>query len=266
MKRWIALTLALLLFTGTAGAAEWIDGTSPGKPYQGMPEIDLNERMGYMVFYPGKDIPVANACQRLYIYLPREDVQAGDGILYVFTEEDGEIWSTPMTSAEAVTRRPMTEAELDGLLWGGGLCFEILLPRTLDLGQTYYVNITRGGLVTDGGLENPQIGGSDAWRFTLEGDYGVSGMEYRRPLADGSFMEALPDPQVGDEIRFTLTLGGDAARAVLYGRSGSVDFLTTMLTESGEVTGTVTSANPTWGVQFLDAQGNELNRVDFWQQ
>ena len=121
----------------------------------------------------------------------------------------------------------------------------------------------------------------------LEGDYGVSGMEYRRALGGAAqatemiVEEASPDesgepaapeveyqtgitkPQAGDNIRFDLTLGGDAAMAVLYCYYSSVDFQMTYFEESCEVTGTVLTDNPFWGVMFLDAQGNELRRVEF---
>lgn len=51
--------------------------------------------------------------------------------------------------------------------------------------------------------------------------------------------------------------------AVLYGYNGTVDFPIVMYEQSGEVCGKVLSENPAWGVIFLDAQGNELNKVEF---
>ena len=264
MKRIIAWALVMVLaMTGTAMAAEWEEGLGPNKPYTGEPEIDLETKLGYVMFYPQTDAPVENACQRLYIYLPREDVTAGDGTLYLFTDEDGEIWSVAMNDAEAILQRSINEAELIGLLWGSGMCFEVLLPRTLELGKTYYVNLSRGCIVTDNGVENPQIG-ETAWKFTVEGDYGVSGMEYRRLLTDGSYEEQILNPEIGDEIRFDLVLGGDAAMAAIYKYHDSVDFVTTTFSESCEVIGEVTSEEPVWGVIFLDAAGNQLNRVEFW--
>lgn len=264
MKRIIAWTLAmLLLVTGTAMAAEWEEGLSPNKPYTDVPEIDLETRVGYMMFYPQEKTPVENACQRLYIYLPREDVTAGEGTLHLFTKEDGEVWSVAMNNTEAITQRIINEAELTGLLWGGGTCFEVLLPRSLELGKTYYANMTRGCIVADNGVESPQLGGT-AWSFAVAGNYGVSGMEYRRALADGRYEEQVLSPEVGDEIRFDLVLGGDAAVAAIYKYHDSVDFVTTTFTESCEVVGKVTSENLVWGVMFLDADGNELNRVEFW--
>lgn len=264
MKRIAAMALAILMLcAGMAQAAEWPEGTSPSKPYTGEPELNLEEQLGYIMFYPAADLSAENACQRLYVYLPRQDVQAGEGELYLFTDEDGQIWKTAMNDSDVVTVREISEAELEGLLWGGGACFEIRLPRTLELGKTYYVNMTRGCIVTENGVENPQIGGQ-AWTLLAEGEYGVSGMEYRRPLRNGSYEEQIAHPEIGDEIRFDLVLGGDAVIAALYRYNGSVDFLTTTFVASCEVIGEVTAENPIWGVMFLDAEGKELNRVEFW--
>lgn len=264
MKRMIAWMLALLMMgVSAAQAAEWPEGLSPAKPYSNEPEIDLNEKLGYMIFDPDVSLPVEHACQRLYIYLPREDVKAGEGTFYLLTEEDGEIWSTAMTNADAIIQRAISEQELDGLLWGGGTCFEILLPRTLELGKTYFVNMTRSCIVTEAGQENAQIGGADSWRFTVEGDYGVSGMTYRRAQGNGKYEEQILHPQPGDEIRFDLVLGGEAVMASLYQYGESVDFTVTAYTASGEIVGEVKSDSPDWGVAFLDAQGNILAKVAF---
>lgn len=264
MKRIIAWALVMVLaMTGTALAAEWENGLSPSKPYSGEPEVDLETKLGYVMFYPQADMPVESACQRLYIYLPREDVMAGDGTLYLFTDEDGEVWSVAMNDTEAITQRSINEAELIGLLWGGGTCFEVRLPRSLELGKTYYANMTRGCIVAENGVENPQIG-ETAWKFAVKGDYGVSGMEYRRLLANGSYEEQILSPEIGDEIRFDLVLGGDATMAAIYKYNDSVDFVTTTFTESCEVIGEVTSENLVWGMIFMDAEGKVLNRVEFW--
>ena len=273
MKKAIALVLALLMCAGVA-QAEWAEGTGPSQPYTGVPEVNLDEEMGYMMFYPidkadlGVRMRVETACQRLYVYLPREDVKAADATFHLCSEavKKGAIWSTKMSNTDAVRQRDLTEDEKIGLLWGGGTCFEILLPETLELGQTYFINMERGCIVSDSGVESPEVGGTDAWRFTLEGDYGVSRMSYRRALDNGKYEEQLVNPQAGDEIRFDLVLGGDAAAAVVNRFSDeSVEFETTYFVESGEIVGLVTKENPQWFVMFLDAQGNELSRVEFWQ-
>lgn len=273
MKKVIALALALMMCLGAAQAAEWAGGTSPSRPYPGVPEIDLNEQLGYMMFYPtdksaqGVKMGVENACQRLYIYLPREDVKAGSGTFYLCSEavKRGEIWKTAMNDSEAITQRAISEAELEGLLWGGGTCFEIKLPQTLELGTTYFINMERGCIVSDSGVDSPEVGGTDAWTFQLEGDWGVSKMSYRRALGNGKYEEDLLTPAAGDEIRFDLVLGGDAVAAVVNRfQDESVEFEELYFTESCEVTGVVTKENPQWFVTFLDAAGNALNRVEFW--
>lgn len=263
MKKIAVLVLAMLLLsTGMAESIEWREGLSPSKPYDGVAEIDLSKQMGYMMFYPSADMKIENACQRLYIYLPREDVEIGEGTFYLCTESDGVVFKTEMGNADAVSQRAIDENELVGLLWATGTCFEIQLPKTLELGKTYFVNMTRGCILTENGIESPEIGGTDTWAFTVEGDFGVSSMQYCRQTA-GGYEEGLTKPMVGDEIRFDLTLGGEAATAIVYGYGGSVDFLPTAYDASGEVTGTVTAENPVWGVLFLDAEGNALGQVQF---
>ena len=273
MKKAIVLALALMMLVSVAQAAEWAEGTSPSQPYPGVPKINLEEQIGYMMFYPkdkpeqGVKLGVENACQRLYIYLPREDVKAGSGTFYLCSEEvkRGELWKTAMNNTAAVTQRPITEEELDSLLWGSGTCFEIKLPQTLELGTTYFINMERGCIITDSGVDNPEVGGTDAWRFQLEGEWGVSKMTYRRPLGGGKYEEDQLTPQAGDEIRFDLVLGGDAVAAVVNRfQDESVEFEEQYFTESCEVTGIVTKENPQWFVTFLDASGNALNRVEFW--
>ena len=251
----------------------WREGMSPAKPYAGVPEVDLTERLGYMMFYPTDKEPADCACQELCLYLPREDVKAGEGKLYLGAEgEDGALWSTPMNDADAVAVRPMTENEKQSLLWGGGTCFVIKLPRSLELGKTYFVNMERGCIWTaDGKLDNHEVGGKKTWRFTLAGDYGVGGLEYRRKIGEASgesseaeYEAGILKPVAGDEIRFDLTLGGDAAMAVMYGYNESVNFSTVMYEESAEVIGEVLEDSPAWGVMFLDENGDELKRVEFY--
>ena len=260
MKKWIAIVLAMLVAcAGMAQAAEWAEGKSPAKPYSNLPEIDLNRNIGYMVFTPSAIMPIQYACQRLFIFLPREDVKAGDGKLHLYSNEDGEVWSTVMTNAVAVTQRPITEEELVGLLWGGGTCFEIKLPKTLDLGKFYYVNLDEGCLVTeDDGLKNLAVTGDTNWAFSVGGAFGVSGMEYLRGV------ETALVPMSGDTIRFDLQLGGDAVSAVLISYNDSVSFYNTKYTQSTEVTGSVINGSPAWAVRFLDAYDNVIEEVVFY--
>ena len=76
MKHMIALLLAAMLaFTGGALAATWPEGCSPERPYEGLPKVDLNEKMGYMVMYPKAELPAQRFCDTLFLFLPREDIE-----------------------------------------------------------------------------------------------------------------------------------------------------------------------------------------------
>lgn len=265
MKKLVAFVLVTLLLCTTVALAEgWGDGKSPSKPYPTLPEVDLDLQFGYMMLYPQANFAAEYACQRLYVYVPREDVVVGEGTLYLRAENGDLILETAMTNADVVRQRTITPEELVGLIWGGGTCFEIRVPKSLTLGATYFVNMESGCLVTEGGVKSTQIGGTDQWRFTVTGDFGVSNMEYRRPLENGKYEKEIVAPQAGDEIRFDLVLGGEAAYAALYSNTESVDFPTATYTESGEIIGSVMDDSPDWGVIFLDAQGNVLDQVEFW--
>ena len=266
MKKATVLLLALLMIVSVAQAAEWRDGTSPSRPYSGVPEVNLSEEFGYLMFYPNMTMGTENFCHKLYVYTPREDVKASNATFYLCSEakRNGAIWSTRMNNTNAITVRPITEAELAGLIWGGGTCFEILLPESLVLGQSYFVNMEEGCIVSSDGVKSPTIGGTDNWAFELEGDYGVSAMQYCRPQGNG-YEEGVLNPKNGDEIRFDLVLGGEAATAIVYRGNDSVDFDETTFDQSGEVIGRVTGESPVWGVLFLDAQGNQVDRVEIGQ-
>ena len=263
MKKAITLLLVLLMLVGVA-QAEWREGTSPSQPYEGVPNVDLSEEFGYLMLYPNdNNLQVEHFCQRLYIYTPREDVKASDGIFYLCSgdKKDGEIWSTPMNDADVVTVRPITEGELLGLIWGGGTCFEVRLPESLELGKSYFVNMEEGCMFSDGGVKSPTVGGTDSWTFSLEGEYGISAMQIRRPRGN-DYVEGILDAQSGDEIRFDLVLGGEAETAVLYRGNDSVEFDETAFEQSGEVIGEITGENPVWGVLFFDDQGNQVDRIE----
>lgn len=253
MKKTISLLLALLvLCAGTALASEW----QPGRPYPGVPEIDLTQSLGYVMFAPNEAQRAELACQYLYVYLPRTDVVAGDGLLHVYGGS-GELWNAPMNT-EAVTLRPMRDDEMALYQWQSGVCFEIKLAQTLPLNERCYVNLDANCIIVpEIELGNQDISGPDEWPILVSGDYGVGSMTYQR---DGGTVSA---PAAGDTIRFDLTLGGDAAMAALYSPDASVNFPVSSYSASCEVTGEVTSDAPTWGVIFLDANNNELARVMF---
>ena len=264
MKKTITLLLALLMLASVAQAAEWSKGTAPNHPYPGVPEVNLSEEFGYLMFYPNNHLNPEHYCQNLFIYTPREDVEASDAVFYLCSEEksDGAIWSVPMNDTEVITVRPITEAELVGLLWGGGTCFEVRLPESLTLGQSYFVNMEEGCIVSRDGVKSPTVGGMKGRTFTLEGNYGISAMQYRRPQGN-RYEEGVLKPEEGDEVRFDLVLGGDAEMAVIYRGNDSVDFGETIYDQSGEVIGQITGENPVWGVLFFDRRGNQVDRYEF---
>lgn len=265
MKRIIAMVwlAALILCLGAAQAAGWHEALGPGQPYANVPEVDLTKELGYMMFYPNRDMSVETVCQTLYIYLPREDVTAGKGVLSLNTAEDGPVLSIGMNDTDSVRQRAMSEEELDVWMWGGGSCFEIRLPQTLEFGKSYFVTMAKNCIVTENGVGNPAIDTPNAWRFALGGEYAVSGMGYRRPQANGQYEESVMTAQAGDEIGFDLVLGGEAKSAVLYSRDASVDFPTVYFEESSQIKGIVTGDIPAWGVMFFDAAGGQLAQIEF---
>ncbi|MBQ3304207.1 MAG: hypothetical protein IJH03_06670, partial [Clostridia bacterium] len=79
MKRLLALVLVCLLCATSALAAEWAEGLGPDQPLPGVPKIDLSKEMGYDYTYPSAKLKVKYFCNVLEIYLPREDIELGEG-------------------------------------------------------------------------------------------------------------------------------------------------------------------------------------------
>lgn len=282
MKKILAIFLLLMLVTASAYAAEWEQGLSPAKPYIDQPEVNLDETIGYMLFYPNaraKEEEHRNAAGKktLFIYLPRTDVVAIDNGSLVFRSSDrGEEWRVKLNDTNYVNKRDMVESELYGLLWGSGVCFEITLPVSPRLGASYTVNLEPKCIVNSTGrIANPAI--TDVWNFSAYGDFSVNELEYRRPKGNGNYENGIGKVQPGDEIRFDLVLGGDAYFASIYVMDNANgehtakfdnDFYKKSDTESGaaetiEVIGTALSDDPYWGVMFLDMQGNVIGQQVF---
>lgn len=263
MKKFLAICMILMLCVASASAAEWPEGCSPARPYQNSPEIDLETQMGYMMFYPNTQMGVAGGGRMLFIYLPREDVVAGPGLVHVRTEDRGEEWSVALNDTEHVNQRAMLEQEKINLMWGSGMCFEITLPTSLRLGTTYYIDLDTRCIEAGEKITNPAIKGDsqNGWKFATDSAIGVNEMCYRRAKADGSY-ETVLKPTAGDEIRFDLVVNEEVAMAVIYTEANAM-FEVTNFTESCEVIGTVTGDDPIWSVLFLDAAGNPLAWVEF---
>ena len=262
MKRWIALMLLVVMMVPTAAmAASWEDGRSPSKPYVGVPEVDLDKTLGYMMFYPNSKMAAEHFCNKLMVYLPRTDAQAGKGRLYFCSEENGEELRFRFNDEKYVVKRDMTEDELNSLLWGEGVCFEITLPVSLKLGAKYFVNMERNAITANKGkVTNNILGGTESWAFTLEGEYGMGNLQYRHQVKEEEY-ETVLTPAPGDEVVFDVTLGGEAKMAALYCWDDTMAFDSVTIKESGTVVGHVLKESPEWGIIFMDEKGNEL-----WQE
>ena len=285
MKKLAAMILACMLCLTTAYAAEWTDGLSPAKPNPLVDEVNLDEMMGYIMLFPNGKLPAERYCDVLEIYLPREDLERGEGVLKLF-DADGEVESIDFTDEDRVEIRPLEEVELPRY-WGGGSCVEVHLSRSLQFGKNYYVLMDEGCFTaSEGKVKNPPIASNEAWTPVLNGEYGVSGLYYGAPLpqpeaeeeADtekAEKAEETPEPteipfeegpvevkldhEVGDTVHFRLVLGGDAKLAVLFSENDSVLFETQQFTESCNVIGTIADPDLDWGVVFMDAEGKILD-------
>ena len=181
MKKAFLLTaIALTLAAAPVQAAEWKAGLGPEKPYEGVPEVDLTENMGYVMTYPRDKMPAEHFCDSLDMYLPREDIGRGSGELHVF-DENGEIYSCSAEDTDAYIIRPLNDEELEGLMWGGGTCVSIKLPVSLDFGKSYYVHMDEGVFTAGNGtLKNLPMRGNGDWTPVLQGDFGIANLSYRR--------------------------------------------------------------------------------------
>ena len=256
MRKCLILFLICLMCVPAASAAQWREGLSAARPYEWVEEVDLNAKMGYDVMYPGAQLPAERFCDVLEIYLPREDVVPAEGVLSLY-DENGKVDDIRFDDPNAVEIRPLEEAELEGLMWGGGVCVEIHLPESLRLGGEYYVLMDEACFTAaNGKAKNPAITATNAWQPRLTGDFGVGALKYLN--ADGEKVEW---PEVGDAISLELVLGGEAASAVVYSDRDSVFFDPVEYTESGVIAGKVTGEQGEWGVVFLNDSGTVVDVV-----
>ena len=142
MKKLVAILLACMLCLAAAHAAEWADGLSPAKPHPLKDEVNLDETMGYIMLFPNAKLPVERFCDVLEIYLPREDLERGEGSLKL-CDESGELLSISFADEARVELRPLEDAELPRY-WGGGTCVEVHLPVSLRFDAKYYVLMDEG--------------------------------------------------------------------------------------------------------------------------
>ena len=279
MRKAALILAACLMSATTVYASGWENGLSASQPYAGVPEVDLNETMGYIMLYPREKMPAEGYCGTLEIYLPREDIQAGSGKLTVF-DRDGEYTSVDFSDPSAVSIRSLTEEEMEGLMWGGGTCVEIHLPVSLDLRGSYYVNMD-GGCFTaaDGKIASLAVNKKDTWVPVLNGSFGINSLYYSAADIDiehetGDFLpteaeeskepvEYILDPKKGDMVTFDVVLGGDAKAAVVFSENGSVEFTQMEFKSSTQARGYITKDDVSWGIVFLNENGDVLNVFDF---
>ena len=187
MKKLAALILICVLFVSTAYAAEWTDGRSAAQPYAGVPEVNLDETMGYIMLFPRAKMPAQNYCDVLEIYLPREDLVLGEGSLTLCNAE-GELEKISFADSERVELRPLEEPELEGLMWGGGMCIEVHLIKSLSFDENYYILMDDGCFTAaEGKLQSLAITSNEAWVPVITGDYGVSGLSDAADFIDTQF-------------------------------------------------------------------------------
>ena len=288
MKKLTALILVCLLcLAGTALAAEWPDGLSPAKPSNLKPEVDLSETIGYWLPYPRSGLPAEVFCDVLEMYMPNPDIALGEGTATLWNA-DGKVCEVDFTNPDQVELRPLEETELEDMHWGSGVCLEMYLPISLKFDEDYYVTMDEGVLTSNGGkVKSMQIPYSDKmditkqyWTPSVTGDYGIGGLYYCTPVAEEETDEPVEvdevveepcsdpkyNPEQGDRVFFDVVLGGDAKVAVMNSENGSVYFDSVEYTETGRVSGTVVGEDVSWGVVFLDENGDVLDYISMESQ
>ena len=281
MKKAAIILAACLMSAGTVHAAGWENGLSAAQPYAGVPEVNLDETMGYIMLYPREKMPAEGFCGALEIYLPREDIKAGSGKVTVY-DEDGEYGSVDFSDPNAVVIRPLDEDEQKGLMWGGGTCVEIHLPVSLNLGGTYHVTMDEGCFTAaDGKIASLGVTGDETWVPVINGDFGINSLYYSAADQEGETEDSVPTedadadaeeeedveyvlkPKAGDMVTFDVVLGGDATAAVVFSENGSVEFTQMEFKEDTKARGYIVNNDVSWGIVFLNGNGDVLNVFDF---
>ena len=251
-------------------AAQWENGRSPSQPYAGVPELDLNTTMGYIMLYPREKMPAEHFCDVLEIYLPREDIVAGSGSATLY-DGSTEMAKIDFSDSKQVEIRRLTEEEMQGLMWGGGTCVVMHLPVSLDFNGNYHVLMDEGCFTAaNGAVVNLPINNDTAWVPVLKGDFGVSTLYYSDASAgsenneeensdSSETIEYKLKPNTGDNITFDLIMKGDAVSAVIFSENGSVSFPRTEYTMSATISGKVIKNDVNWGIVFLNSAGDILD-------
>lgn len=264
MKKIIVAMLALVLLCASASAASWPEGLGPQKPYTGSPEVDFSQTIGYMMLMPVNGERCRPGTMTLKIYLPREDVRAGEGVLYLHSEEDNLVTEIAI-SAETMIGRAMTEEELEAMLWGCGTMFEITMEHPLEANRNYIVQMTEGCIVSDEyEAVSPAIAGRKVWTFNTDTENYVDGLTFKR-MVNGQKITVRPERvEVGDTAEFTVAMGKEAVFAVIYCDAGTLSTETSYM-EVGTAASVYFPASGTveWGVVFFNAENMVVDTVSF---
>jgi len=297
MKKLLAVVLVCLLCTTSALAAEWAEGLGPEQPLPGVPKIDLSKEMGYDYTYPSAKLKVKYFCNVLEIYLPREDIELGEGHAHLYDSTDTEIVDIDFANPDQVELRVQQESELVAKKWGSGVCIEMHLPVSLKFNESYYVLMDLNCFTAgENHVSNYDLTQKTQWTPVLESDFGIESLFYFTPPAppeeeEGEAAEEAPaetaeenpfeksmtteeeapveeelgepkyNPVTGDKIHFDLVLGGDAKTAVIFSENDSVLVSQQDYTESSPVTLTITKDELDWGVVFLNDKDEVIQAI-----
>ena len=297
MKKLLAVVLVCLLCATSALAAEWAEGLGPEQPLPGVPKIDLSKEMGYDYTYPSAKLKVKYFCNVLEIYLPREDIELGEGHAHLYDSTDTEIVDIDFANPDQVELRVQQENELVAKKWGSGVCIEMHLPVSLKFNESYYVLMDLNCFTAgENHVSNYDLTQKTQWTPVLESDFGIESLFYFTPPAppeeeEGEAAEEAPaetaeenpfeksmtteeeapveeelgepkyNPVTGDKIHFDLVLGGDAKTAVIFSENDSVLVSQQDYTESSPVTLTITKDELDWGVVFLNDKDEVIQAI-----
>ena len=269
MKKIIAICLVLMmLMTASLAFAEstWSAGLSPQKPYSGSPEADFNKSIGYMMLLPLTETNTTPGAITLQIFMPRADVQLGEGSVSIHSKKDGLVEEV-MTDSGKITCREMTAEEMEALIWGSGCVFEVAFDAMLEANQEYYVHMTKGCIVSEVyGTSSPAIKDRTTWKFTTNANNYVESVSYGRKVEGKSKPAVVKETEVqpGDFAQLSIVLGDEAATAAIYCDNGHILPEATYFDASAETTISFPSAGEiTWGIVFLDAEGNTLYSMEY---
>ena len=251
---WLALLIAICIICTGAAVAEgtqesvfplWENGLSAQRPYEDLPEVDLTEKLGYMMFYPTNNSVADIGTKVLEIFFPRTDVSAGDGKISLLDKESGTlIASYPMSDGKHVAFAAASAKDLEWLGWETGMQALITLDASLFIDREYYVTFDKAAIVVrDYEIENPAMTTQRGWSFSTASNYGVEGLTVNE---DGNTI-------------VQIKLGGSAIEAYpfLIGE-GDLNTDMDMLSENGSITIQASSGKVEWGIAFADANGNVL--------